>query len=64
MPRKVTPADPADRFRKTRMEAVGVASLNFSGYCRLAAEAMLQTAMEIETAEFLVQSLYQRRDSD
>ena len=33
MSRKVSPAE---RFRKALMEAVGQASLDFSGYCRLA----------------------------
>jgi hypothetical protein len=41
MRRKITPAE---RFRKQLLEAVGEAGLNFSGYCRLAAQAMLQTA--------------------
>ena len=36
---------PADRFREALMEAVGQASLDFSGYCRLAGQAMLQAAM-------------------
>jgi len=58
MPRKVTPAD---RCRQALMEAVGEASLGFSGYCRLAAQAMLQTAMEIEAAEFLGRASYARR---
>ena len=58
MPRKVTPGD---RFRKSLLEAVGEASLDFSGYCRMAAQAMLQTAMEIEAAEFIGRSTYQRR---
>ena len=30
------------------MEVVGRASLDFSGHCRLAAQAMLQTVMEDE----------------
>ena len=47
MSRKVTPAD---RFRQGLMAAVGEASLGFSGYCRMAAQAMLQTAMEVEAA--------------
>lgn len=61
MPRKVTPAD---RFRKGLMEAVGSASLDFSGYCRLAAQAMLQGAMEVEAAEFLGRGQYERREGD
>jgi len=43
------------------MEAVGQASLDFSGYCRLAAQAMLQAAMEIEAAEFIGRASYERR---
>jgi transposase-like protein len=58
MRRKVTPAE---RSRKTLMEAVGEASLDFSGYCRLAAQAMLQGAMEVEAAEFIGRASYQRR---
>jgi len=61
MTRKVTPAD---RFRQALMEAVGEASLDFSGYCRLAAQAMLQTAMEVEVADFLGRGSYVRRGKD
>ena len=61
MRRKVTPAE---RSRKTLMEAVGQASLDFSGYCRLAAQAMLQGAMEVEAAEFIGRASYQRRSAD
>ena len=61
MGRKVSPAD---RFRKALMEAVGEASLDFSGYCRLAAQAMLQTAMEAEAAEFIGRSAYERRGAE
>ena len=60
MPRKVTPAD---RYRQALLEAVGEASLDFSGYCRLAAQAMLQTAMEIEAAAFIGRATYQRRSN-
>lgn len=58
MSRKVSPAE---RFRKALMEAVGQASLDFSGYCRLAAQAMLQAAMEVEAADFIGRAWYQRR---
>jgi putative transposase len=58
MQRKVTPAE---RFRKGLLEAVAEAGLDFSGYCRLAAQAMLQTAMEIEAAEFIGRAAYERR---
>ncbi len=59
--RKVTPAE---RYRVGLMDAVGEASLGFSGYCRLAAQAMLQTAMEIEATEFIGRATYQRRGED
>lgn len=58
MSRKVTPAD---RFRQALMEAVGAGSLDFSGYCRMAAQAMLQTAMEVEAGEFIGRATYARR---
>jgi len=45
------------------MEAVGEASLGFSGYCRLAAQAMLQTAMEEEAGAFIGRSSYKRREA-
>jgi hypothetical protein len=61
MGRKVSPVQ---RFRKELMDAVGEASLDFSGYCRLAAQAMLQTAMEGEVADFLGRESYQRRRED
>lgn len=54
---------PADRCRDRLLDAVGEASLDFSGYCRLAAQAMLQTALEIEAAEFIGRCSYQRRAS-
>ena len=58
MRRKITPAE---RFRKQLLEAVGAAGLNFSGYCRLAAQAMLQTAMEVEAGDFIGRAGYERR---
>jgi putative transposase len=58
MSRKVSPAD---RFRKALMAAVGEASLDFSGYCRLAAQAMLQAAMEVEATDFIGRASYARR---
>ena len=61
MKRKVSPAD---RYRKELLEAVGAASLDFSGYCRLAAQAMLQSAMEIEVEEFVGRASYPRRTDD
>ena len=48
--------------RKVLLEAVGAASLDFSGYCRLAAQTMLQTAVEIEAAEFVGRQSYERRE--
>ena len=61
MKRKVSPAD---RYRKELLEAVGCASLDFSGYCRLAAQTMLQSAMEIEVEEFVGRGKYERRTGD
>lgn len=58
MKRKVSPAD---WYRKALTDAVGAASLDFSGYCRLAAQAMLQHAMEAEVEEFVGRGKYQRR---
>jgi len=57
-------ATPGERCRRELMDAVGEASLGFPGYCRLAAQAMLQTAMEVEAAEFIGRSTYQRRAQD
>jgi putative transposase len=61
MHRKITPGQ---RFRQELMESVAGAGESFSGYCRLAAQAMLQTAMEHEAAEFLGRAGYQRREAD
>lgn len=61
MKRKVTPAE---RFRQELMGAVSGSSQSFSGYCRLAAQAMLQAAMEVEAAEFIGRTTYQRREED
>lgn len=61
MQRKVTPAQ---RFRQTMMDAVAGGSESFSGYCRLAAQAMLQAAMEHEVGEFIGRGSYQRREPD
>jgi transposase-like protein len=58
MRRKVSPAE---RYRNELLEAIGAASLDFSGYCRLGAQAMLQRAMEIEVEEFVGRGRYQRR---
>jgi len=52
---------PADRYRQALMGAVGEASLDFSGYCRLAAQAMLQRAVEVEACEFIGRASYERR---
>lgn len=59
MKRKVTPAE---RFRQSLMDALAGSGESFSGYCRLAAQAMLQAAMEQEAAEFLGRTAYARRD--
>ena len=46
------------------MDSVSQASLNFSGYCRLAAQAMLQRAVEVEAAEFIGRGTYERRSGE
>jgi transposase-like protein len=61
MQRKVTPAE---RYRQGLLDAVAGAGESFSGYCRLAAQAMLQAAMEHEAAEFIGRASYQRREPD
>lgn len=61
MRRKITPGD---RFRQELMGAVSGSRESFSGYCRLAAQAMLQTAMEAEATEFIGRTSYQRREED
>jgi transposase-like protein len=61
MRRKVTPAE---RFRQELMGAVAGSQESFSGYCRLAAQAMLQAAMEVEATEFIGRTTYQRREED
>lgn len=61
MQRKVTPAQ---RFRQELMDSVAGAGESFSGYCRLAAQAMLQAALEHEAAEFIGRTSYQRREAD
>lgn len=61
MRRKIAPSE---RFRQELMGSVAGASQSFSGYCRLAAQAMLQTAMEVEAAEFIGRTTYQRRQDD
>ncbi len=55
--RKVTPAE---RFRQQLLGAVAGAQESFSGYCRLAAQAMLQGAMEVEATQFIGRTTYQR----
>lgn len=61
MRRKITPGE---RFRQELMGAVSGAKESFSGYCRLAAQAMLQSAMEVEATEFIGRTTYQRREED
>ena len=61
MRRKITPGE---RFRQELMGAVSGSRESFSGYCRLAAQAMLQTAMEVEATEFIGRTSYQRREED
>ena len=61
MQRKITPGE---RFRQELMGSVSGSRESFSGYCRLAAQAMLQTAMEAEATEFIGRASYQRREED
>jgi putative transposase len=61
MRRKTTPAD---RFRQQLDEAVVAGGESFSGYVRLAAQAMLQTALEVEAAAFIGRASYERREAD
>lgn len=55
---------PAERFRQELMGAVAGSQESFSGYCRLAAQAMLQSAMELEATQFIGRTTYQRREDD
>lgn len=61
MQRKITPGQ---RFRQELLDAVAGGEESFSGYCRLAAQAMLQAAMELEAAEFIGRSSYVRREPE
>jgi len=61
MSRKKTPSI---RFRQQLQDAVTAGGESFSGYVRLAAQAMLQTAMEVEAEAFVGRSGYQRRGED
>ena len=58
MSRKLTPSV---RFHQELDAALSGGGATFSAYCRLAAQAMLQTAMEAEAAEFIGRSGYERR---
>jgi transposase-like protein len=53
-------ASPGQRCRKAFKEAVSEGGLDFQGYCRLAAQAMLQLAIEEEAAEFIGRTAYER----
>lgn len=55
---------PSVRFRQQLQDAVAGGGESFSGYVRLAAQAMLQTAMEAEAAEFIGRAGYQRRGEE
>jgi transposase-like protein len=46
------------------MGAVTGSQESFSGYCRLAAQAMLQTALEAEATAFIGRTSYERRAED
>jgi putative transposase len=61
MSRKVTPAM---RFRQELTDCVSAGGETFSSYVRLAAQAMLQSAMEAEAQEFIGRCGYQRRGQD
>ena len=61
MRRKITPAE---RFRQALLDAAAGLQESFSRYCRLAAQAMLQAARELEAIEFLGRTSYQRRSDD
>lgn len=60
MSRKATPSV---RFRQQLSDAVAPGGESFSGYVRLAAQAMLQTAMEVESAEFIGRTGYEKSGS-
>jgi transposase-like protein len=51
---------PARRCRQAFEQAMKQGDLDFTGYCRLAAQAMLQLAVEEEAAEFIGRASYQR----
>ena len=51
---------PAQRCRRGFEEAMKQGDLDFAGYCRLAAQAMLQLAVEEEAAEFIGRTAYER----
>lgn len=51
---------PARQCRKAFEEAMKQGDLDFTGYCRLAAQAMLQMAIEEEAADFIGRVAYQR----
>jgi len=53
-------ASPGRRYRQAFKEAVSQGGLDFPGYCRLAAQAMLQLAIEEEAAEFIGRAAYER----
>src|SRR5258706_10601010 len=61
MSRKNTPSV---RFRQQLQDAVTAGGESFSGYVRLAAQAMLQTAMEVEAEAFVGRAGYERRGED
>ena len=59
-PRASRKLSPGGRCRQAFEEAMKQGDLDFTGYCRLAAQAMLQMAVEEEAAEFIGRSAYQR----
>jgi len=61
MSRKITPSV---RFRRQLTDAVTAGGEQFSGYVRLAAQAMLQTALEVEAEAFIGRTTYVRREAE
>src|SRR5574342_1041192 len=51
---------PGQRCRQAFEKAMKQGDMDFAGYCRLAAQAMLQMAVEEEAAEFIGGTAYQR----
>jgi transposase-like protein len=61
MSRKITPSV---RFRQQLDEAMAHGGASFSRYVQLAAQTMLQSAMEVEAESFIGRMSYQRRSDE